>query len=452
MKNFLLFAMIKHWFSDGVFRRIFKNAGLMLTGRAANGVMGLITLSIMARGLGAEVFGIVVLVQTYVLVISGLTTFQSWQALIRYGAISLKSEDPCEFQNLLKFTMVLDVIGIVIGLAVGYLAAPLIGPFLKWNSDVVVYAQAYSFLILFTVIATPIGVLRLFDRFDLLTFQASIAPLCRMIGVSIALALDAPLWGYLVAWFVAGGVGGIALIVLGWLEVSRRGRLVNMSWSFRGLSRGHDSIWRFSIVSNFHSSLQLVTGHMAVFLVGFVAGPTAAGLYKIAKDVSTTLTKPAEMLNQSIYPEFARLGSEAHWHAFPRLILRSGALGGGAGLTLLAICYVAGEAFLSLIFGADFTAASGVLTLLVAAATLTIAGFSMDPALYAMGRPGIPLQVNIVAVLGIFLPLLIFLGDRRGADGAGIAALASSAFIFLAMSLFTTLELRKRIATPLSGV
>ena len=238
MKNFLLFAMIKHWFSDGVFRRIFKNAGLMLTGRAANGVMGLITLSIMARGLGAEVFGIVVLVQTYVLVISGLTTFQSWQALIRYGAISLKSEDPCEFQNLLKFTMVLDVIGIVIGLAVGYLAAPLIGPFLKWNSDVVVYAQAYSFLTLFTVIATPIGVLRLFDRFDLLTFQASIAPLCRMIGVSIALALDAPLWGYLVAWFVAGGVGGIALIVLGWLEVSRRGRLVNMSWSFRGLSRG----------------------------------------------------------------------------------------------------------------------------------------------------------------------------------------------------------------------
>ena len=188
-----------------------------LTGRAANGVMGLITLSIMARGLGAEVFGIVVLVQTYVLVISGLTTFQSWQALIRYGAISLKSEDPCEFQNLLKFTMVLDVIGIVIGVAVGYLAAPLIGPFLKWNSDVVVYAQAYSFLTLFTVIATPIGVLRLFDRFDLLTFQASIAPLCRMIGVSIALALDAPLWGYLVAWFVAGGVGGIALIVLGWL-------------------------------------------------------------------------------------------------------------------------------------------------------------------------------------------------------------------------------------------
>jgi O-antigen/teichoic acid export membrane protein len=451
MTVFSPLATIKHWFSDGVFRRIFKNAGLMLTGRAANGVMGLATLSIMARGLGAEAFGLVVLVQTYVLVISGLTTFQSWQALIRYGAISLKSEDPREFQNLLKFTMVLDVIGVIIGVAVGYFAAPLIGPFLQWNSDVVTYAQAYSFLTLFTVIATPIGLLRLFDRFDLLTIQASVTPLFRLIGVIIALTLDAPLWGYLLAWFVAGTIGGIVLIVLGWREASRRGRLVNMSWSFRALSHGHESIWRFSIISNFHSSLQLVTGHMAVFLVGFVAGPTAAGLYKIAKDVSTTLTKPAEMLNQSIYPEFARLGSDDHWHSFPRIILRSGALGGGAGLALLVLCYVAGGPFLALIFGADFVAADGVLTLLIAAATLTIAGFSMDPALYAMGRPGIPLQVNVVAVFGIFLPLLIFLGERRGADGAGFAALAASIFVFVAMSFFTSLELRKRMAIPLSG-
>lgn len=441
-------ATLKQWFADGVFRRIFANAALLLSGRAANGLMALATLSIMARGLGAENFGIVVLVQTYVLVITGLATFQSWQALIRYGAISLQSDNPVEFQSLVKFTTMLDLIGILAGVTIGYVAAPLVGPLLQWSPEVVGYAQLYSFLIFFTLIATPTGLLRLFDRFDLLTIQASITPLFRLIGVALAALFDAPLWGYLLAWFVAGVIGGVALMWLGWREAARRGRLAGMTWSLVGLSRGHDSIWRFSIVSNFHTSLQLVTGHMATFLVGLVAGPTAAGLYKIGKDVATTLTKPAEMLNQSIYPEFAKLGAGGRWGDFPRLIVRGGAVGGGAGLGLLALCLLAGKPFLVLVFGAEFAAAHAALALLVAAATLTIAGFSMDPALYAMGRPGIPLQVNAVAVFAVFLPLLLWLGDRMGASGAGLAALVSSTVVFGAMAVFTALELRKRIVSP----
>lgn len=427
-------------------RRIFKNASILLSGRAANGLLGLATLSLMAHGLGAGNFGIVVLVQTYILVISGLATFQSWQALIRYGAISLKAGDTAGFQNLLKFTLALDAGGALVGVLVGWFGAPLIGPYVHWDADVVFWVQLFSVQILFSVMATPTGILRLFDRFDLLTAQASITPLLRLVGCAVAALLDAPLWGYLAAWFAAGVIGGVALIVLGVREAARRELLKDMTWSLKGLTHGHESIWRFSIISNFHSSLQLVMGHMAVFLVGFVAGPAAAGLYKVGKDVSTALTKPAEMLNQSIYPEFAKLGSHAGWSDFPRLILRGGVLGGGAGVLLLIICALAGQSFLILAFGAEFAAAYAVLLLLVATATLTVAGFPMDPALYAMGRPGIPLQVNAVSVFGIFLPLIFILGQRYGATGAGLAALASSIAVFAAMSVVTAIELRKRIS------
>ncbi|MBL8629263.1 MAG: lipopolysaccharide biosynthesis protein [Rhodospirillaceae bacterium] len=447
MTRFSPLGTLKHWFSDGILRRIFKNAALMLSGRAANGLLGLATLSLMAHGLGAGNFGLVILVQTYVLVITGLATFQSWQALIRYGAIALKNDDRTSFQNLLKFTAMLDLGGVVIGVLVGYFAAPIIGPYMQWDADVIRYAQLYSFLIFFTVIATPTGLLRLFDRFDLLTGQAVITPLLRLVGVAIvALIFDASIWAYLLAWFVAGVVGGIALIVLGWREVAKRGLLTGMTFSLKDVTAGHESIWHFSIISNFHSSLQLVTGHMATFLIGFAGGPVEAGLYKIGKDVATALTKPAEMLNQSVYPEFAKLGSKGQWSEFPRLILRGGVLGGGAGVLLLLLALGVGEAFLVLAFSAEFAAAHTTLTLLVAAATLTVAGFSMDPALYAMGRPGIPLQVNAVAVFGIFLPLIYLLGKTYGAAGAGWAALASSAFVFVAMAIFTTVQLRKRLS------
>lgn len=434
---------MKAWFADGLLARIFKNAGLLLTGRAASGVFGLVSLSLMARGLGVENFGNVVLVQTYALVIGGLTTFQSWQVLIKAGAECIARDDDGGFQALLRFTTMLDVVGVVLATTVAIIAAPLIGPALDWNAEVIRLAQPYSLSIIFTVVATPTGVLRLFNRFDLLSAQSVITPVLRMVGVIISYLLDASPAGYLIAWFIGGAVGGVALVWLGWREAVRCGHLTDMSW--RGsFAPPRPGLWKFAIASNLNSSLLLVPNQMATFLVGLVAGPAAAGLYKIARDVSTALTKPAELLNQSIYPEFAKLGSRDDWHLFAKLILRGGALAAAAGLLLLMVTVVAGHPFITLVFGKEFFEAYTPMVMLVAAAAVTITGFSMDPALYAMGRPGLSLRVNAVAVLGIFLPLLLYLGQSRGAEGAGIAAMCSSVVTFVAMAVFTIGQLRHR--------
>ncbi|MCB2108953.1 MAG: oligosaccharide flippase family protein [Rhodobacteraceae bacterium] len=446
--TFRLTAILKSWFADGLLGRIFKNAGLLLTGRAASGLFMLGTLSIMAHKLGVEQFGIVVLVQTYVLVVSGLATFQSWQAVIRYGAIHLERGNDAGLHSLLRFTTMLDVLGVVIGTIIGFAAVPWVGPALEWNPEVIAAAQPYSLLILFTVIATPTGLLRLFDRFDLLAVQSAITPATRLIGVAIAALADAPLWGYLLAWFVAGVLGGIALMFFGWAVAARSGHLAGMRWRGTIFRAPEPGIWRFVIAANLHSSLLLIPTQMATFLVGLVAGPAPAGLFKVARDVATALARPAEILNQSIYPEFAKLGSRGSWTGFAKLIVRGGALAGGAGVAMLALTIAVGEPFLRLAFGVEFVTAYAALVLLVGSAVITIAGFPMDPALYAMGRPGIPLRVNAITVCLVFAPLLLYLGERDGPAGAGVAALSAAAVGFLAMAAYTVIELRKRAAEP----
>lgn len=433
------------WFSDLIFRRVFKNAGFLLSGKVATGLFGLAYLGLAARGLGIEQFGVLVLVQTYVQVITGLTTFHSWQAVIRYGAISVETDDTAGFQQLISFTTVLDVGGVVLGAVLAWFAVPFVGPVLGWSDEVIAYAQPYSLLILFTIIATPTGLLRLYDRFDILAWQVMVTPAMRLIGVIVAVVTDAPLWGYLLAWFVAGVVGGLTLLGLGWREGVKQGRLNGMRWSLRGVTSTHHKIWSFCLASNFHSSLQLVTGHMSTLLVGAVATPAAAGLFKVAREVATALTKPAELLTQSIYPEFARLGSTGEWSAFGGLIRRAATLAGGAGLTVLIIMALFGKPFLELVFGPDFGAAYGALVLLVAAAVITISGFSFDPALYAMGRPSVPLRVNAVVVLCVYVPLLVLLTERFGPIGAGMAMLASASLIVTTMGYWARRELRKRV-------
>ena len=100
--------------------------------------------------------------------------------------------------------------------------------------------------------------------------------------------------------------------------------------------------------------------------------------------------------------------------------------------------------FLSLVFGEGFVPAYTTLVLLVAAATITIAGFSFDPAIYAMGRPGIPLRVNAFVILLIYLPLLVVLTQTYGPAGAGFAMVISALLIVVAVGLWTHSELRQR--------
>jgi O-antigen/teichoic acid export membrane protein len=123
MKKGVAGGVKTNWFSDLIFRRVFKNAGFLLSGKVATGLFGLAYLSLAARGLGIEQFGILVLVQTYVQVVVGLTTFHSWQAVIRYGAISVENDDTAGFQKLISFTTALDVGGVVLGAALAWFAA-----------------------------------------------------------------------------------------------------------------------------------------------------------------------------------------------------------------------------------------------------------------------------------------------------------------------------------------
>ena len=441
-----IFQTVRHWFADGVFRRIFKNAGLLLTGRATNGLLGLATLSLSARGLGLEQFGVFVLLQTYVQVIMALATFQSWQAVIRYGAICIENKNVADFQALVKFTTLLDIAGVVAGAGVGYFAAPLIGPYVGWNDQVIAYAQPFSFAILFTILATPTGLLRLYDRFDLLAGQAVVTPLVRLIGIALAVFLHAPFWVYLAAWFVANVAGGAVLVYIGWREAHRHGWLKGISLSVRGITAPHGGIWRFSIFSNLHASLMIVTGQMGTFLVGMVAGPSAAGLFKIGRDVATAIARPADLLNQSIYPEFARLGSRDDWRDFKRLILRGAAVAGSGAAVMLVLSVFGGRLFISAFFGPAFVEAYWPLVLLVAAAGITLCGFPMEPALYAMGRPSIPLRIETVVILAVYLPILVGATRIYGPTGAAIASLAASAASVAAMTFFTAALLRRRVA------
>lgn len=409
------------------------------------GLASLIYLGLATRALGVTGFGVLVLIQTYIQIIIDLTTFQSSQAVIRYGAICLEHDDKVAFQQLIKFTILLDVLGVLAGFAIAFIIAPILGSYMGWEQALIAQMQTCSVLILFTIVATPKGVLQLCHRFDLLAWQITVSSLMRLVGTIAVVLMQGSLGKYLLVWCISEIVGGLFLIWNGWQVGQKQGLLQGMDLSLINLTKHHPGLWKFCIVSNFNSSLPIVIRHFSSLVVGLLATPAAVGLFQASYELSTPLKDLAQLWTQSLYPELAHLSSQAKWQPFRTLLLKSSAIAMTIGLLILTLSIGVGQSILKYAFGDAFVSAYGILVLLVAAEVFAIGGCALEPALFAMGHPAQALQVNAIAVLAVYLPLLLILTQTLGVMGAGIAALVSTALTLLLGILLTWHQLRCRL-------
>lgn len=409
----------------GILRRALGNAGMMLTGKVATGVMQLATFAIAARGLGLNDFGYFSMLLAQVSLLTGLAAFQTNQAIIRYGVPHLEAGEKGAFQALVKAGTILDFGAALVAMVFAILFAPLIGDWLDWTPQLVADAQLIAPLALTTAIATPKSLLRLFGRFDLLTHQLLVTPSVRLVGVVIAWALGAGLTGYLIVWLVAGLVGAAVAIWFGWREAYRANMLHGLNRSFKGLTRENPGIWHFTLMTNISSSLGLIPRELSTVLVGAMLGPAAAGLFKVARELGTAFGRPVDLLNQSVFPDVARLVVSREWRRLRKTIRHAGFIASGTSGLITLILLIAGGPLIRLVFGEGYQGALPVLLLIALATTISVWTVAADAALYALGRPTAPLAIALAANL-VFATLLVWRLPIDGIHGAGVAFLASS--------------------------
>jgi O-antigen/teichoic acid export membrane protein len=421
-----------------ILRRVVANAGMLLGGRAVNAVLGLAYMAIAARALGAAELGVLVLIQAFAQFLGEVVKFQSWQTILHYGAQPLAEGRRGEFQRVLRFTLVLDLASTAFGIAVGVAGAILFADRLGWTSQEAPAAALYMGSIAFMVSATPLGLLRLFDRFDVLARQAALISLIRVVGSGVALLLHATMEGFLLAWAV-GTVGSwLYLAGAAMKELRRRDLLEGFSW--RGpLAEGMPGAWRFAWNTNLAATLDVAFTHVATLMVGGLVGTSQAAFWRVGRQVADAIAKPAKLLTPALYPELARLRADGKGHAMWRLARNVGLLAGGFGLALLAGSALAGPALLTLVMGRGFAPAADVMNWQVGAAVIGVFALPLEPMLISLGKPGLAVWVRL-AVSAAFLAVLPFLVTRFGLIGAGAGLAAAAGALALGMLWFILRE------------
>jgi O-antigen/teichoic acid export membrane protein len=419
-------------------RRILGNFGFLVRGKGVAAVMTFGTTALMARALGPAEFGIVVLIQTYALFMRGLLNFQLFEAIVRYGVPLHDANDTPALQRLIGICQRIDRYASVTATVLALILAPLIGPLMGMEHDHVILLTAYSLVLLTTGNFTSMGILRLFDQFDILGRQMAIGPVIRFFGVAFAWWFDSPISVFVAVLAFAYIVANLYLSWCGRHEYNQRighpaeGGSVSLASmnKFPGLRQ-------FLRITYWQSNLDLVHKHLSIMLVGSLLGSSEAGLLRLARQFSTMLSKPAVLIRQVVFLDLTR-----SWHQdntdFNVIAYRTALFGGGIGMLFVLAGYFFSDVFLDAIVGKEFVAAAPILTLLLLAATFDLAGSSLRAAAYATGHAGKVLSINAVTTV-VYMVLFVVLTPQIGLIGAGVAACFAAALPLVA----TVILLRK---------
>jgi len=424
---------MRHWFKDTHFRSLLKNSSYLAVSKTVAGLAGVATLAFAGRGLGLAMFGTLILIVSYAKAASGISKFQSWQLIVRYGGSALASGEHEEFKTSTGFAFALDVVSGIGGMIIAVALLPFIGPWFGVTHDILWLAMLYCTLLPTMGAATPTGVLRSLDRFDLIGWQGTTYPIARAIMAGAAFATGAPFEVYVGIWFVTDLGGDLYLWFLAWRELRRRDLLQGIRPTLRPTTL--PGAWRFAIHVNLTSSLTTAWGPIARLVVGGLLGPASTALFRVASALADASQKPADFLAKAFYPEVVRMdfATKHPW----RLMIRSAVLAGSIALLAILLIVVGGKPLIGLLFGKDFLGAYPIFLILMLAPVIGIFSFPLPSMLYALDRPDAPLKAKIISTI-VYFALIAPMCWRFGVVGAA----ASFVLAYAAMAIVLIIQVR----------
>lgn len=409
-------SKIKKILSESLLKNLIKNSGILLGGNVGTSVLGLLSLIVTTRSLGAQEFGVLVIVSTYVTIIDKLVNFQSWQALIKYGSHYLSEEKNRSFESLVKTSALLDIFSAIFGVLIAYLLAPIIGEVLNWEKKLVYFSQIYSCIIIFNLTGMPTGVLRIFDRFSLFAIQGVIASTIKLIGVIIAWYLSLELVYFIYIWLFSEIIRYSILLILGYRVLS---------------DEGYDSWWtakiidfkktvRFTFWTNITSTFDLPVKQFDIMLVSSIISTEATGIYKVIKQVGLILTQIADPIYQAIFPDFTRQIAEYKIKKAFKYAFKSGLLLFMVTFPVALLLSISSGWWFPFTFGPSFINGLSELQVYLILISLSVAFITIHPLFVAIGY----VKQNAMIILfcnTFYLIIAFYLGSQIGLMGIVIS-------------------------------
>ena len=421
---------------------VVQNFGWMLAARTVAAVFSLIYLAIITRSLGVTGFGKFALITGAAQFLANLLAFQTWQIIVQYGVAHIENRDEMRLARLYRAAIALDVVSALVGIGASALILHYFADALEITPTLSRATLIFNVIMLLSLRSTPIGILRLRDRFNLAAAADAATPTLRLIGAVAAALIHPKLQGFLIAWAAAELLTAAAH----WYAVHRIGEVRTIMRGGNGLGAVLDDnpgILRYSLTSNFSQTLFISVKQLPLFMVGGLTGPAAAGAFRLAAQLSRSLTTVSQMIAKAAFPEIVRAVRSQGARSLGTMIAQSMRVAAAVGAVVFLLAILFGQVLLETIGGADFGRAYTSLLWLTAAACTDLAIVAFEPTIMAAQRAHLLFLARLAAT-GLLIACALLLDPIMGADGVAAAVLANSIGQALLLGAIMARILRRR--------
>ncbi len=419
-----LLARLRNAVLDSTLHRIARNTGWLLAAELVATLVSAIQFPLVARLLGVKGYGMAVLVVGWVGLVTGLLGVQTRETIVKYFSLFLSDESEPQALATVKLGLGLNLLLATITFVMLFVAAPRLSIWLLDNPD---GAILFRLVILRDFFATTGGtttsVLRVLDRFRWLSIFNAFSSIATFALVSTALLAGWQVAGYLAAMMVVSAGQSITLYLACQHEL--RARFHGNWWQadLRAL-RQHGHEIRVMLLSLKLDGLRkIATDQADVVILGVFADIHSVGLYKMAKQLASYLSRLSNPIYAALYPEIARLYHDAGFDRLSRFIRQlTRGLVTGVGASVLLIVLLAGP-LVPIMFGAEYTPALSLFYVMMLMHVWL--GLIWAPGLLlTLGKTRQLTAINLASAL-ILVSLLFILAPTWGATGATIALVAN---------------------------
>lgn len=429
-------------------KAVVRNFGWMVASRGLAAVFSLIYLAIVTRSLGVSGFGKFALITGAAQLLAHLLAFETWQIIVQYGVEHVEKGKRAKLARLFRSAIVLDLISAVTGIAAAALILHFFADALGLKPTLARATLIFNVIMLVSLRSTPIGILRLRDRFDLAAFADGVTPTMRLIGAIIVGIVHPTLQAFLIAWAIAE----LITAAVHWWAVHKIGDWRLLWREGGGVGRvfgDNPGIVRFSLTSNFSQTLFMTTKQLPLFLVGGLTGTAAAGAFRLAAQLSRALTTVSQMVAKAAFPEIVRAVRNQGVISLASMILRSVRVTFVVGVVVFALVVLLGQSILVAVGGPDFGQGYASLLWLVAAACTDLLIVAFEPSIMAAHRAHWAFVARLLAT-GAMIGLAFLLEPVMGPDGVAAAVFANAVIqaVLLGLMLVRLIRRKEPIAAP----
>lgn len=358
-------------------KKILKNFTLVASGNIIVSIFSIFILFFNVNNLGKDFFGLLAIFTTSIIIVDRLFTVDMWQQIIKFGNTYYLKKNYNKFRDIYTFCFVNEFILSILSFVTANIFLYIAFKIINFSIEYLTLGQIFSLSLIFRCSNSSIGILRIFNKFNLITinqiFFSFITLLITFYFWLFNFKFEYYIYLYLIIFSFEHIFYNLISFTL-WIK-KRKPSLFKINLNDKKLFL---SVYKFSFSGWMVSTLSTIK-NFDIHIIGFFFDIGSAGVYKFAASLASFSVKLSIPLQQVIFPEISYLFVKKQLNKLKKVLYH--VISYGIIYVLISTIFIVnfGDEITFLIGGEEFKNAISLLIILTLSSSIRAAGFFIRP-------------------------------------------------------------------------